>query len=199
MKEFYDNQDFPWTQKLEANWKKVRAELDGLAGEDFSQWPRSEMFKTDWNLYLFFAPGWRFEEHCERCPETTKLVDSIPGVKMATFTWLKPDSHILPHEGFTSMVLRAHLALRVPDGDCALRIGSSVRPWEEGKVMVFDDMNEHEAWNRGKEHRVVLMIDFLRPFKHRTSTLGYLRHRVAPHPDYKEAYDRAIQEAFVKK
>ena len=199
MLEYYDNAEFPWTQELEANWKTIRAELDALPEEAFGEWPRHSMVEHDWNLFLFFAPGKRFEKNCSYCPETVKLVDKIPGITMATFSWLRPDSHIKAHKGFSRVVLRSHLALKTPtnptEETCALRVGSTTKPWQEGKVFVFDDWNEHEAWNHTKEERVVLMIDFLRPFKYRTSTLGYIRQRVMPHPAYRKSYEQVLKEA----
>jgi aspartyl/asparaginyl beta-hydroxylase (cupin superfamily) len=46
---------------------------------------------------------------------------------------------------------------------CALRVGNETRPWREGELVVFDDSIEHEAWNLGKELRVVLLFDIWRP------------------------------------
>ena len=38
-----------------------------------------------------------------------------------------------------------------------------MRPWEEGKCMIFDDAYEHETWNHTKEERVVLLFDLWHP------------------------------------
>jgi aspartyl/asparaginyl beta-hydroxylase (cupin superfamily) len=54
-----------------------------------------------------------------------------------------------------------HLGLIIPQGDMALRSLDETRGWEEGKVFIFDDRQEHEAWNRTKEARVILLIDFI--------------------------------------
>lgn len=61
------------------------------------------------------------------------------------------------------MVLRCHLPLIVPEGDCAIRIGDETRKWEEGKLMVFDDSFDHEAWNKSDAPRAVLMFDIPNP------------------------------------
>ena len=52
------------------------------------------------------------------------------GVTTAGFSRLAPGTHIKPHVGYTSEVLRCHLGLIVPP-DCALRVGSETRRWEE--------------------------------------------------------------------
>ena len=38
-----------------------------------------------------------------------------------------------------------------------------MRHWEEGKVLVFDDSFEHEAWNDSEAPRVVLIFDIWHP------------------------------------
>ncbi|KAA3604961.1 MAG: aspartyl/asparaginyl beta-hydroxylase domain-containing protein [Planctomycetota bacterium] len=194
--EFFDNRDFPWTRMLEENWQDIRQELDNLPKDAFGQWPRDHMFDNQWNLFLFRTPGRRFDKNCELCPKTAALVDKIPGLTMATYSWLRPQSAIKAHVGFTTIVLRSHLALKVPEGgDIGFRVGKTSKRWEEGKVMVFDDMHNHEAWNWSDEERVVLMLDFLRPWKFRTSALGHIRQRIFPPKDYKQSYDYAISEA----
>ncbi|MCB1614287.1 MAG: aspartyl/asparaginyl beta-hydroxylase domain-containing protein, partial [Xanthomonadales bacterium] len=37
------------------------------------------------------------------------------------------------------------------------------RGWEEGKLMIFDDSFEHEAWNDSDQTRVVLIFDTWNP------------------------------------
>jgi beta-hydroxylase len=89
-------------------------------------------------------------------------VEQIPGLTTAGFSWMSPGTHIKPHVGYSSAVLRCHLGLVIPS-DCKLRVGSETRGWQEGKTLVFDDTVEHEAWNRSDKDRVVLLLDFKRP------------------------------------
>ena len=50
------------------------------------------------------------------------------------------------------------------DGDNYLRVGDEKLRWEEGKMIMFDDTYEHEAYNNSeKESRVVLLIDLWHP------------------------------------
>jgi len=74
---------------------------------------------------------------------------------------LRPGTRIQPHSGYPGPFLRCHLALRVPAGDCALRVAGETRRWQEGDVLVLDDRVEHEAWNLTAEERVVLLFDFV--------------------------------------
>ena len=45
----------------------------------------------------------------------------------------------------------------------ALRVGQATRAWREGECLVFDDTVEHEAWNRSRSKRIVVLFDFARP------------------------------------
>ncbi len=55
---------------------------------------------------------------------------------------------------------------------CAIRVGSEIRHWEEGRVMIFDDVFEHEAWNRTDGTRAVLLIDVMRPMRFPANVLN---------------------------
>jgi aspartate beta-hydroxylase len=56
-----------------------------------------------------------------------------------------------------------HLPLIVP-ADCALKVGGELHVWQEGRVVVFDDTYEHEAWNRSDRIRVVMIFDVWNPY-----------------------------------
>ena len=58
--------------------------------------------------------------------------------------------------------LICHLPLVVPPG-CGFRVGNETREWEPGKLLIFDDTIEHEAWNDSSEDRIILIFDVWRP------------------------------------
>jgi aspartyl/asparaginyl beta-hydroxylase (cupin superfamily) len=80
----------------------------------------------------------------------------------AMFSLLKGGARILPHTGVFNTRLICHLPLVVPP-DCGFRVGNQTREWEVGKLIVFDDTIEHEAWNSSGEDRIVLIFDIWRP------------------------------------
>jgi beta-hydroxylase len=159
---FFDPQRFDFVPTLEANWQVVREELLQLDRKYFIPWPERMLYGRGWDVFGLYAFEKRFDRHCAWCPETTRLVEAIPGMTTAGFSSLLPGVHIKPHKGLSSAVLRCHLGLIVPL-DCALRVGDDTRPWQEGKCLVFDDTTEHEAWNRSAQERIVLLLDFRRP------------------------------------
>jgi ornithine lipid ester-linked acyl 2-hydroxylase len=174
-KEFFDPKDFAWVGAVEADWRKVRAELDALLPyaahmPNFQELEphQKELTQDDgWKTFFFYAYGLRARGNCRRCPETTKLLKKMPGMKTAFFSILAPGKHLPPHRGPWKGVLRLHLALLIPEPAemCAIRVGSQTRHWEEGRVMIFDDTFEHEAWNRTDGVRVILFVDIIRPMR----------------------------------
>jgi len=78
------------------------------------------------------------------------------------FSLLKPGTRIPAHNGTHNTRLICHLPLIVPPG-CFFRVGNETRQWEVGKLIIFDDTIEHEAWNDSAEERVVLIFEVWRP------------------------------------
>jgi len=159
---FYDPSLFDFVAELEDNWHLIRQELTQLHEQDFIPWPEKYLYGKGWDAFGLYAFGVKLGKNCQLCPETTRLVNRIPGVVTAGFSSLTPGTHITPHTGYDEGLLRCHMGLTVPE-NCALRVGDETRTWQEGKCMVFDDTVEHEAWNRGDRTRVVLLLDFKAP------------------------------------
>lgn len=158
---FHDPVAYPFTSTLEGGWLKIREELENLHRSNFIPWPERFLYGQGWDVFGFYAFGKKIPRNCELCPETTRLIEQVPGLTTAGFSSLAPGTHIAAHVGYTSAVLRCHLGLVVPDG-CTMRVGSETRQWQEGRCLVFDDTVEHEVWHRGDRPRVILLLDFLR-------------------------------------
>jgi beta-hydroxylase len=172
-KTFFDPQAFPWVAEIESEWRTIRSELDDLMVrreeipnfQDVSKAQRALTEGDQWKTFFFYSFGNKDVRNCEQCPETTRLLNRIPGMKTGMFSILSPRKHIPPHRGPYKGVLRYHLGLIIPgkEGSCRIRVGSDFRSWTEGKSMIFDDSNEHEVWNDTDSYRVVLFVDFVRP------------------------------------
>ncbi len=172
---FFRVEQFPWVARIEADWKAIRRELDEVL-EYQDELPNFQDISTDqyqltnddkWKTFFFYGYGFTAGQNVERCPETVRLLQQIPGMTTAMFSILSPHKRIPPHGGPYKGVLRYHLALKVPEpaSSCGIRVGDDVREWEEGKSLVFDDTFEHEAWNETDGTRVVLFVDFKRPLR----------------------------------
>ena len=169
----FEVEQFPWVADVEADWKAIRRELDEVL-EYRDELPNFQDISTDqyqitdddrWKTFFFYGYGFTAGRNVERCPETARLLQEIPGMTTAMFSILSPRKRIPPHGGPYKGVLRYHLALMVPEPreQCGIRVGNDVRHWTEGKSLVFDDTWEHAAWNETDETRVVLFVDFKRP------------------------------------
>lgn len=168
---FYDVKDFSYLDNLVKNTAVIREELlllikSGRQDEwvkTFPNYVKSDKQKA-WQIFSFMFFTIRYVDNASICPQTAELIYSIPEILSCDFSYLKANTHVLPHKGYSKMVLRCHLPLIIPNEElCAIRVGDEVRHWKEGELMIFDDSFEHEAWNKSDEDRIVLMFDIPNP------------------------------------
>jgi len=181
---FFTNDQFPWSSTLEANWKVIREELDAVMVnvDDLPNFhdisPRQMKISGDnlWKTYFFWAFGFKAKANCDRCPETVKILQKIPGLKVAFFSILAPGKHIPEHRGKHKGLIRYHLGLKVPENKeaCRIRVADQFAHWQEGKSLIFDDTFYHEVWNDTDEYRVVLFLDIVRPLRFPMSLVNWL-------------------------
>jgi ornithine lipid ester-linked acyl 2-hydroxylase len=170
-----DPAQFPWTRTLEENYLTIRHELEDVlsfraripAFHTISKDQRSITSDDRWRTYFLFGMGYKAERNCARCPETTRLIEQVPGMRTAFFSILEAGKHIPAHRGLYKGFLRYHLGLVVPEppGACRMRVADHIVHWEEGKSVMFDDTYQHEVWNETNQVRVVLFMDVVRPLK----------------------------------
>ncbi|WP_088891087.1 aspartyl/asparaginyl beta-hydroxylase domain-containing protein [Leptolyngbya ohadii] len=185
---FFSKELFPWAEQLEANWQVIRQELDQVLPyadslpnfQDIS--PRQTRISPDnlWKTYFFFAFGYRSQKNCDRCPETARILQQIPGLKVAFFSILAPGKHIPEHRGKHKGIIRCHLALKVPEPkeNCYIRVADQIAYWQEGKTLFFDDTYPHEVWNDTNDYRVVLFLDIARPLRFPLSLVNWLVNKL---------------------
>jgi beta-hydroxylase len=180
---FFETRQFAWAKNLEVGWEKIRNELNQVMVQrsqipnfqDLSEDQKALTQGDEWKTFVLYVYGHEVEENCLRCPETVRLLRTIPGMKTALFSILAPGKHIPEHCGPYKGVLRYHLGLVIPaGGGCRIRVKDEIHPWAEGKSLIFDDSHPHEAWNDSSSHRVVLFVDFVRPLPFPLSILNRL-------------------------
>ncbi|NJN39050.1 MAG: aspartyl/asparaginyl beta-hydroxylase domain-containing protein [Acaryochloridaceae cyanobacterium CSU_3_4] len=212
---FFDPQLFSWVPLLEKNWQMIRQELEQVMQyqaalpnfEELVEYDYELTKNTQWKMFAFYAYGIKAQKNCDRCPETTRLIEQIPGLKTAFFSILLPHQQIPPHRGPYNGVLRYHLGLMVPDESsdrCGIRVGRDIRHWQAGKSLVFDDSFEHTAWNHTDQVRVVLFLDVVRPLAFPVSVLNqaviqlfawspYIQGAAANQKKWDERFDALFQ------
>jgi beta-hydroxylase len=134
-----------------------------------------------WKIFPLIAYGVRSDLNIERCPDTWRIVRRIPGLRTAMFSILEPGKRIPPHRGPYNGVLRLHLGLLVPEpfDKLGIRVGPEHCQWRAGRVLIFDDAYEHEAWNDTEQLRAVLFVDFERPLRFPANVLNRTLLRAA--------------------
>lgn len=180
-RQFYDRTEFEWCAALEANTEVIANEavqaLNHTGGFDPYLSASDNQVVTghhamldnkDWGAFYLYKDGVRQDQNADLCPRTMASLEELPlpfidgRLPSVLFSALKPSAHIPPHHGFLNTRLIAHLPLVVP-GNGALRVGNQTRAWERGRLLIFDDSIEHEAWNRSEEIRIVLLFEVWRP------------------------------------
>jgi beta-hydroxylase len=185
----YDNALFPWVGAVEKAWPDIRAELDRVLVRK-SELPNFQDISSDvktitddagWKTFFLAGFGKPSERNITLCPKTWEAVRHIPGLKTAMFSIFEPGKHLPAHRGPYNGVLRLHLGLIVPEprDKLAIRVDRQICHWQEGKVLIFDDAYEHEAWNHTDRTRVVLFVDFVKPLRFPARFVNWLLMNLA--------------------
>lgn len=177
---FYEREEFGWVAPMEAMTDAIVRELEAVRAQDaeFAPYVQTSAGRPapnnplrddpSWGALYFWQGGAPVEENARRCPSVMAALAHAPipviggRSPMALWSLLRPGTHIQPHHGLLNTRLICHLPLLAPD-DCALRVGAETRAWRKGKMLLFDDSIEHEAWNRSGQTRVVLLFEVWRP------------------------------------
>lgn len=153
---------------IESSYETIKRELLEILrhGRGFEEPGRIEKHIVgggSWDQFWIKDGFKKYEENWALCPETKKLIDSLPRMgESCTFSALTPGAHIKPHSGVANFRLTIQLGLIIPE-DCELTVMEESRGWEEGRCIVFDDSFVHEARNNGATTRIVLIADIWHP------------------------------------
>ncbi len=193
--EFFERQEFPWLDRLEAATRDIQRELASLLDNpdpssavpyiQYPDWAPLDQWKPlnnspRWSAIHLLEKGLPVPANADRCPVTMSVLADMPQPRVkdrspvAMFSLLKPQTRIPPHHGVANTRLVVHLPLVVPGG-CGFRVGSETREWKVGQAWVFDDTIEHEAWNDSDELRVVMIFDIWHPHLSEVERTAYAR------------------------
>lgn len=164
----FNNADFEQYDIVEHNWQVIRDEFLNISEEKIDSVPH--IFKEQqliaaenaWDSNMLIVFGIGIKENMADCPATTSLMRD-GHIVSAFFSILKAGHHLEPHRGIFKGVVRAHLPLIVPDGDCYMTLNGEKENWQEGKLLFFDDTFKHDVTNQTSSDRVVLLFDIIRP------------------------------------
>ena len=182
--------DYPELLTLEAAHADIRSECERLLAfrssiTDMSklggQYTERGIHTIQWKAFMLKS-GTFIPENCALAPKTTALLRPLASVYNAFFSILEPHQYVSPHWGYYKGFLRYHLGVIIPgnnaDKKCWLRVNvdradnarrdkalvanAAKFHWENGRGVMFDDTNLHDAANESDEVRVVLWLDVAR-------------------------------------
>lgn len=143
----------------------VKTDLKRWTGE-WINWPEQELENTmGWTIIPLFAFN-TWLPAANHMSFTKNIVNSVPGMRTALFSRLRPGVRLTPHRGYAFLanhVLRCHIVLECVDQTCYVEVNGRKKYANQGDIIVFDDSLMHTAGNEGSQDRIVLILDVERP------------------------------------
>lgn len=155
---------FPRHGLLEANWKTIRDEALAVYRGGQAGLIRGDPFFTKiaddgWRRFYFRWYGPILPEARALCPATSALLDALPEIRLAMFSFLAPGSKITVHTGPSKGAKRYHLGLSCPP-EARIVVDGAPYSWKDGEGVVFDDTYVHSVDNpSATQARIVLFCD----------------------------------------
>jgi beta-hydroxylase len=186
--EQYD--DYAELRTVEAGYADIRRECEQLLrfrdqltdmkalGGDYTS---GGIHTIRWKAFMLKS-GSFLPENCAHAPRTTEILRGLPNVYNAFFSILEPHQYVSPHWGYYKGFVRYHLGVVIPEDNadqrCWLRVNADRADnarrdkalvergpkyyWRNGRGVMFDDTNLHDAANESDQVRVVLWLDVAR-------------------------------------
>jgi hypothetical protein len=129
-------------------------------------YPDGKIYKGDW-LLIPLKTTYKKDGVTHRLLSFDTCINDLLNQDMvvsAAFSIFKPGVEITPHKGhkgFAEKIYTAHICIYEAKNS-ALIVGNKKYEWKRGQRFLFDDTVEHTAYNRGKDTRVVLLMDIAR-------------------------------------
>ncbi len=118
--------------------------------------------KPKWKVFGLIFNKNILEINEKLCPKTIQLLKSIPCVINAGFSCLEPNKSTDIHSDDNKDFFRYQLPLIIPKGDTGFKVNNQTIKYKINQPFIFDDCNEHQAWNYTNNIRVVLICDIER-------------------------------------
>jgi ornithine lipid ester-linked acyl 2-hydroxylase len=165
-KNFYDYKKlYPFLETLKENRQTILDEVKTL--ENYVDYPEKYLYKPNtWKIFPYFGFGVTINDNLKKSPKIYKLIKSIPGVKTALLSRMSPNSTLNEHQGwafFSNKILRVHYVIKANDKSFMI-VNNERKKQNENDIIVFDDSKLHYAENLGDTEKLVLILDFARPF-----------------------------------
>lgn len=165
---FYDTAQLDFSAFIESKYSIIKQELENYLKEHHLQsYFNTTMVEKLDSWKTISLKSWTIDlyENYKHFPKTAEIIKSVDGLVSASFNLLNAGATIKPHCGDTNGIFRCHLGLEIPATipECGFRVKDEWKSWEEGKLLVFVDANNHEAINLSNKNRFIFLFDVVRP------------------------------------
>lgn len=188
---FYDhNTLYPELNNIKIYKNEIMNELINI-NDNWVNWPETGLYsqfqeknitynknKNTWTIVPLYAFGTWCNEECDKLPSIHKFLKTLPNLKTAILSKMKPKTKLRPHEGWgfhSNNVLRCHFGLILPsnEDESYIAIKDNYKVPDENDMkqthklhdwIVFDDSKIHYAVNNSDMERIVLILDLDRPY-----------------------------------
>lgn len=167
MKYFHDITKFEWVKILEEAYPDIKKE--------WGRWPKwlqaprtmfhygrkLEANKEKWHVVPLMKrtkPLWFMRIFF---PKTYALIKQIPVFENLSFSVFYPGTETVKHNGWSRDIVRVHLGIDM-NNQSALHCENESVSLKNGEVLIFEDGEEHWAYNHGNRERTVLLFDVLK-------------------------------------
>ena len=164
---FYDPELFEWTKTVRAHYDQIRHEWENCPvhlrkpRRSLQKGPILEEKNSRWDLVTLMhrdKPQWELQSFF---PITMSLIDTVNIYENLSFSIFYPGTETKPHRGWSKDIHRVHLAIDTTD-HAALVCGGQTKILKNGEMLIFDDGEEHFAYNRSNHIRTILIFDVLK-------------------------------------
>lgn len=152
-------------KSFEERFEDVEATYDQLVNNTYT-FPDGTIYEGSWDFIPLKATYTKNGQTIRKQAFETPIKDLLDEdlIVGAMFSILRPGVEITPHsghKGFAEYIYKAHICIHEAENS-ALVVEGKKHTWERGKGFLFDDTKQHIANNRGKDTRVVLLLDIAR-------------------------------------
>ena len=164
---FAKSKEFRWTKDFEDNYEAIYKELkEYLKSHNLIGYFIKSMVSREnsWKTIPLRTWGIQQFKNQKHFPVTYSIIQKYPEITSSSFNLLEAKSKIHMHCGDTNTIYRCHLGLEIPATapECAFKVKEEIRPWENGKWLIFIDAYNHEAWNNSEKDRFIFVVDVVR-------------------------------------
>lgn len=167
MKYFYDPNQFAFTKILKSQYANIKQEWQQAPLSvrqprgTWHQGPKLEKGNGKWDVVLLMDRDQPISKMRDYFPVTMDLIDQIDIFENLAFSIFDAKTETIPHRGWSAEICRVHLAIDTND-QSALVCGDEKVVLRNSEVLVFDDYQEHYAYNHADTARTILLFDILK-------------------------------------